>query len=245
MCLRSHLKSIVVHRNGWLVVPFMLLLLVMISCSGHTTERELLASSLISPLDHERILVADCIIIHRGERTVTIPAVVNQRVGLIEYVLVHNSGKRHEALLVTDVRPQDIHLACLLAGAQVLAYPLSLGDKTAPGTLVTVHWQRHGPAARYGMEKLLVLATPEGEPLANGDEISARWLYHGSYFSADGFAASQQGSCITLQPDPAALITGAGLPAGHFAPQEQLLPAIGTPVSVVLTLPPLMLKETP
>jgi hypothetical protein len=40
-------------------------------------------------------------------------------------------------------------------------------------------------------------------------------------------------------------MTGAGLPAGHFVPQEQLLPAIGTPVSVVLTLPPFTLKETP
>jgi hypothetical protein len=243
MWLQSHPKNVLAHGRSWLVAVFVLVLLVMIASNGHSTEQEppvsSLASSLIVPLDHERIMVADRIIVHRTERTVTIPAVVNQRQGLIEYVLVHNSGKRHEALLVTDVRPQDIHLACLLA------YPLSLGDKTAPGTLVTVHWQRHGPAACYGMEKLLVLATPEGEPLANGDEISARWLYHGSYFSGDGFAASQQGSCITLQPDPAALITGAGLPAGHFAPQEQLLPAIGTPVSVVLTLPPLTLKEMP
>ena len=64
------------------------------------------ASELIVPLDDTRVQVAGRIMVERSTRTVQFPAQVNQHHGLIEYLLVHAAGKRHEALLITNVEPQ-------------------------------------------------------------------------------------------------------------------------------------------
>ncbi len=53
------------------------------------------------------------VIIDQKKRTLEFNATTNQKNGLIEYVLVHESGKVHESLFRTKVRPQIMH-ACLL-----------------------------------------------------------------------------------------------------------------------------------
>ena len=45
---------------------------------------------------------------------ISFPAQVNQRTGLVEYLLVHETGKVHESILKTKVGGQQIHAAALL-----------------------------------------------------------------------------------------------------------------------------------
>ena len=52
----------------------------------------------------------------KSARKVSLPAKVNMRAGVVEYMLTTEAGKKHEALLTTAASPQDLHLACLLLG---------------------------------------------------------------------------------------------------------------------------------
>lgn len=179
---------------------------------------------VITTLSDGRLLIAGQIAVDRHARTVSLPAVVNQHRGLVEYLLVHTTGKRHEALFATIVRPQHLHAACLLAGA---------GDAPCPVTL-HITWQGHGPAVRLTPEHLLLAATHDAEPLADAVLPPTRWSYGGSRFTAECFAADQHGSCIALQADPLALMQATDW-TGDFIPHSARLPPIGSPVSLILT----------
>lgn len=184
---------------------------------------------LMTVLDDARVLVAGRIVVQRAERTVILPAVVNQHRGLVEYLLVHATGKRHESLFSTMVSPLHMHLACLLAGApETGAAPMPVQ--------VDVRWQTNGPTISEAAERFLLPATHEAQPVPGASAMPAAWAYGGSRFSADGFAAKMEGSCIALQADPAALVQAPGL-SGEFIPDASRLPPIGSPVSIVLTFP--------
>ncbi len=47
-------------------------------------------------------------------REIRIPTIVNMNEGVIEYALVTDTGKTHESLLSTKVRPFDVNVAMLL-----------------------------------------------------------------------------------------------------------------------------------
>src|SRR5580704_1751361 len=47
-------------------------------------------------------------------REIRIPTIVNMNEGVIEYALVTDTGKTHESLLSTKVRPFDVNVALLL-----------------------------------------------------------------------------------------------------------------------------------
>ena len=50
----------------------------------------------------------------KASRIITLPATVNMTKGLLEYVLVHESGKVHESLFSTKVKPAEFNVALLL-----------------------------------------------------------------------------------------------------------------------------------
>ena len=54
------------------------------------------------------------ILIEKEIREFSLPAICNQTSGLIEYALVHDQGKIHEALFRTPVSPKLIHATFLL-----------------------------------------------------------------------------------------------------------------------------------
>ena len=57
----------------------------------------------------------------KNASTVSFPAKVNMVDGLIEYILVTSKGATHESVLVTEVSPQNVHMAMLLLGAKGMA----------------------------------------------------------------------------------------------------------------------------
>ncbi len=165
----------------------------------------------------------------RETMTVTIPAVVNMVEGVVEYLLVHRNGKVHEAVFATDAQPQDIHIACLLAGWDPQEKPTAIG--------IEVIWETNGPPRRYPAEELIAIA--EGHPQArSGRHIEpGPWHYTGSRIDAAGFVASREGSIIAMITDPTALV-GNPRPGRHddslHVPNRERLPAVGHPVSIIL-----------
>ena len=169
--------------------------------------------------------------IDRKTRAVSFSAKVHAVNGLIEYLLVHANGKVHETLLVTDALPQDIHIACLLAGWE------RKEGKSPPSILVEVRWESNGPPRCERAENLVSIATGHPQAIPGACIEPGPWIYSGSTVDAAGFAATREGSIISLINDPAALV-GNPRPGREddtlHVPNSKLLPKTGFPVKIVL-----------
>jgi hypothetical protein len=173
----------------------------------------------------------------RARREVTIPATVNMDRGVVEYALVSESGKAHEALFTTKANPLAIHLACLLLGMP----KEEEGQSADCDVKVNVTWDTNGPSALHELANLVVTSdTPdapvEAKPLSGGP-----WRYVSSTTGPSGFAAAVEGSVISLIEDPAALVVNPRESAHrddvHTA-NRSLIPPKGSAVRIILTLPP-------
>jgi hypothetical protein len=188
----------------------------------------------------------------RTLRTVTIPARVNMDSGVVEYALVHESGKVHEAILSTRAKPEEVHLACLLLGMAPLAAPAALAAgaelPAAQRIEVKVAWDTNGPPAEHPLSRLVLGAADPAKPADGAPLAEGPWLYNGSAIDAAGFAAAREGSVIALITDPSALVNntrqGCGNDQFHLA-HRAVLPRKGSPVRVVLTLPAAAPRKDP
>lgn len=182
--------------------------------------------------------------IDAAARTASLPAKVNMRDGVIEYVLTSEKGKTHEALFTTSASPMDLHLGCLLLGMK--GAPL-LGDvgsgmplKSAESVKVSVTWETNGPPTVRPLSSLMRLA--KGSPADPGKSLpEGPWHYTGSRFLASGqFAAEAEGSLISLIRDGSALLNNPGPTRDNdelHLPNPDTLPPKGTPVDIILQLP--------
>lgn len=178
------------------------------------------------------------VIVDAKRRTVTFPAWVNMDSGVIEYALVADYGKVHEALFKTTSKPQEIHLACLLLSAA--AAKDSVPEPMDRQVRVSVYWDTNGPEARHELSEMVVTAKDPTVPTDTQPLPLKPWNYTGSTTDAQGFAATREGSIISLITDAAALITNPGESAkrdDNHLPNKRLLPAKGSPVRIVLSFP--------
>src|SRR5258705_4469102 len=138
----------------------------------------------------------------KNERTVSVPAMVNMREGVVEYLLVTSNGKTHESVLRTEAEPYHIHLAILLLNAKGKGSNESPADKTkpTPGDPVKVAVICKGKEVPVPAEDLVF------DRSAKTTMQRVDWIYNGSQINAEGFAAQQTGSIISLIDDPDALI---------------------------------------
>ena len=198
------------------------------------------ATPMVHDLGSGRFSVGD-VTFDKGRRTLTIPASVNMREGAVEYVLVGDSGKVHEAVFRTSAEARDIHVAALLLGVKPVA---DLGPENAAakvsrsGAVVAwVEWDRNGPPAKVFLNETVNLSDPESGEVA-GTLPSGAWLYNGSRVEADGaFAASRDASIISIIRDGAALVNNPGASRDNdeiHTPNADKLPKKGHPVRIVL-----------
>lgn len=145
------------------------------------------------------------------ERSIRFPAEINQVDQPLEYALVSTDGKTHESLLRTAVRPQDIHLAALLAGA-VPSSDLGPTNETfqAPAASlldISVEWISPTTQIRQTNRLDEWLGLGESGSLTITSRVShVHWLYNGSFVFQGGFLAQEEGSIISLIRDPVALV---------------------------------------
>lgn len=158
--------------------------------------------------------------LNKRKRTISFPAKVAEKERPLEYALVHESGKTHEALLSTAAAVQDVHVAALLL------------DANGQAPVIEVTWRKHGGEAKVPLHELTGMK--EGS-------LDGLWRYNGSVFNHGGFAASREGSLVALMNDPSALVNhpaaGALMKDDVFFAQTAKLPPEGVQVTVVMTFP--------
>ena len=141
----------------------------------------------------------------KNNRTVSFPAVLNLSPGLIEYVVVTETGKIHESLFRTEAEPFQIHTAMLLLGAKGAGtnrFP-EQANQPLPGNKVTIEvtWRMEGGARQNRRAEELVYNQQTKSTMSRGP-----WIYNGSRMFDGTFVAQQDGSIVSLIEDPDALI---------------------------------------
>ncbi len=147
-------------------------------------------------------------------RTITVPARVKVRNQLVEYALVHETGKAYEAMLVTTSSPLQINLAFVLLGLTPLEIPLQPGNaipRIATHSL-TIHasWETNGVKITKPLGELITLAKDATDTDSIGFMAPRSWQYNGSIFEGGIFAAQRDGSIISLIRDATALVNNIG-----------------------------------
>jgi hypothetical protein len=187
----------------------------------------------------------------KANRRVTFAGTVNQREGLIEYLLVNDKGKVHESLFATTLAPHDIHVALLLIGlkensganAQAKVPPDAIDSnylQSAPkieGAPVRIFaaWTLQGKRTELPAEDL-ILNLQTGAPMTSG-----AWTYNGSLVQDGVFLADSELSIAAVITDPTALVNN---PRPGYDNDEiwqvrtDQVPPIDTPVEITIALAP-------
>jgi hypothetical protein len=188
---------------------------------------------------------------------VKFPARVNMNDGLVEYLMVSPQGALHESVFVTDVQPQELHVAMLLLGAKGMAQPekgkspgridpqfLANAPKlTGDRIVLLVKWKdKAGREQTVPVERWLVrkIFTPKKREKIVAAE-DGPWLYTGSYFYENRFIAQVEGTFASLVTFPGALINNprSGSNDDHvWFVKKEAVPAVGTPVEFTIKLQP-------
>jgi hypothetical protein len=176
---------------------------------------------------------------------ISFDTVVNQRVGLIEYLLVNDKGKVHESLLSTKLAPHDIHLAMLLIG--VTEDPHSNANEPLPPSAIDSAYLHSAPKLKGTPVCISLAWTQNGKRQeASADSwifnlhtnqlmLPGPWTYNGSLVEDGQFLADQELSIIAVITDPTAL---ANNPREGYDDdqiwqiQEKVVPPIDTPVEI-------------
>jgi hypothetical protein len=160
--------------------------------------------------------------IETKERRLVIPATVNMVEGPIEYLLVSAIGKLHESIFKTTAEPVHIQTAALL----LLKSPVP--TNRAPLLSVLIELSATNTLAA---DELIENIKP-GVRLGAGS-----WRYNGSRIVDGTFIAQRDGSIIAIIADPDSLVESGRVAADddeNWRPKKSNLPALGTPVKLVL-----------
>jgi hypothetical protein len=177
-------------------------------------------------------------------REVRIPCKVNMREGLLEYVLVHETGKVHESLFSTTVKPFELNVVMLLLNWKKSdtffdfsqpergGVPVK-GAVNPPESLVevSVEWKdKDGKVQNFRVENWL-------HQIEKKAKITTEpFIYTSSPVMPDGaFLAEQTGSILGLYVDPGCLVNNPrdGNDNDDVWINDPAVPAKGTPVTLI------------
>lgn len=170
--------------------------------------------------------------------------------GLVEYLLVHSTGKVHESLLRTDAEPYHVQVALLLLGAKG-APPNTLTNLPPGGQIIGV---KEGPDTSPPMPGAPVDISLQWEAQQSGRAPLEDWVYNvkskspmsrgpftynGSRVWEGVFIAQREGSIISAITDPDAVINNPRPGRDNdenWRIATNAIPALKTPVTVIITL---------
>jgi hypothetical protein len=180
--------------------------------------------------------------IDKEKRTVTFPAAINMTTGMLEYLIVADTGKTHESLLSTKIQPYDIQVAMLLLGIK----PAEKSDNEPPGQINKAYLST---VPELKGAKISLFLTWPGHRVRAEDLIwnlegntvmtEGPWTYNGSELYDGRFLAQIDGSITALVRDSAALMNNPR--PGNDDDQiwevySKVTPPIGTAVDVIIEL---------
>lgn len=181
-------------------------------------------------------------------REVSFLCEVNMKDGPLEYVIVHQSGKIHEAILITKARPFHINIALKLLGYKESKelFPILDDDfrptgkfpsvseeiKNAARAEILLEWT--GPDGKQTQASLndWVTYTITGKPLP-----ALPWVYGGSYIHDQSFQAEASGDIVALFTNNGSLFNWPGKDGNLddvWLPTTQRIPGVGTVVKVTI-----------
>ena len=168
---------------------------------------------------------------------------------MLEFALVHETGKTHESLLKTAASAMDLQVALLLCNYQpghsdlfnkpedeaVRKKYASSVPKT-PGAnkiQIEVEWKDGEQTKRVPLSQWM-LESPKKKPATD----FSNWIFNGSMIQPSGFSAELYGGFIAIYYDVTAVINCPSLLNGTddvWSPNTSLMPKEETPVSVIIT----------
>ena len=169
--------------------------------------------------------------------TIEIPAQINMKEGLIEYLLAGEGGKLHESLLRTRAQAHSLQVALLLLGLKESPESISIqgdpGIPTGDGVTLWVQWDEKGKTNTDRIERWVKNQDTKKkmEPIP--------WIFTGSLIMDGRFLAQAEKSMIAIYRDPVAIINNP-LPEGAndeiwFADPVQTLPE-GSDCTVIIKI---------
>jgi hypothetical protein len=162
-------------------------------------------------------------------RTISIPAMLNQRAGQVEYLLVHETGKVHESIFKTSVGAQEIHIAALLFSGE--GRGVAGGSPKLKVKQIDVTWTEDGKENKINAAELIL------DKKKNRALGTTKWAYRGSRLIEGVFLAQRDGSQIAIMQDRDALIdqdTPDASDDENWEPIAEKLPGIGSAVRIVI-----------
>lgn len=183
-------------------------------------------------------------------REIRVPCQVNMDEGAVEYALVAETGKVHESLLKTKIKPFDLQVSLLLCRYEPHAGEIihTLFD---PGPELKAMAAK--PLAKAGANRLVIKLEwkdkdGKAQSAALGDWIhnlsteksleTPYWIFSGSDIGDGIFSAELDGSFISVHFD---LVSMIGSPAnligndGNWEAHDKVIPPVDTPVTMVIT----------
>ncbi len=206
-------------------------------------------------------LAADAIVVDKDKRTITVPCKVAPRKiddpryqkpdGLpypIEVVACWpfpKGQKAHETVVTIDIKPSEVHKALESLGLKP-GTPVAQDGKTPSGPKVNIYLEVPGPDGqpkRVPIEKTLI------DPKSGKSMPKVEWRFTGSVMSKPDpnkdemvYGADATGTLISIFPvtDQTVFQTNLTLKEEKYVKLEvdqKVVPAIGTPVKLVIEAP--------
>lgn len=180
-------------------------------------------------------------------REIRFPTTVNMTAGLLEYLIVHQNGKVHEALLCTEISPTDLNLAFTLLRYPPSRelYPLLDEDSAASSKFpdvpadvkararvaIDVEWTVDGKVRRVPVNEWIQHGV-KSTPMPAGP-----WVYGGSEFFEGKFIPETSGDIAAIFLAMSALINYPGDDNDNddvWTAFPKRVPAEGTNVTVII-----------
>jgi hypothetical protein len=201
----------------------------------------------VKELDAERLQIGE-VIFNRKTREIRFPARVNfTGEELLEFAVVHSTGKIHEALLVTDISATDLNVAFKLLryqaspelyrelekdGRETNRFPEVAADiKAAARIEIGVEWEQDGQPHTAKINEWISHGT-------TGKAMDAEpWVYGGSFSHAGKYAPDVNGEIIAIYLSRVAMINFSGDDNNSddvWMPFPKRVPAQGTKVTVTI-----------
>lgn len=181
-------------------------------------------------------------------RHLSFPAEVNLVEGILEYAIVHEKGKIHEALLMTKASPLHLNIALKLLHYQESPELFEVLDenyettgkfpevseerKTAARLQILVKWDNDGKKEEASLNDLIYHTTTEKVMEA------VPWIYQGSYIHENAFKAETSGDLAAIYITRSSLINFSGndnTTDEPWIPNMKRVPPVGTPVTITIT----------
>ena len=182
------------------------------------------------------------VLIDRGSKVISFPGTSNQVSGLVEYGVVHETGKIHESLFRTTVSPKIIHASLLLLKLKpaegffenLWAEKPKKIDYSANLVSVTVSWELNGTKHEESLEQMS-LNQKDDQPIEGNS-----FVFTGSRIIEGTFLAETGGSVLAVYGDEDAIINSSDHDSANddvWYGNKAEMPPLECPVTILFHLP--------